>query len=83
MDELYNGLCYVYFWFADNTCQVIHTTLSAPLLNSKGADLRQDYLYDWDHDEYIKIRKDLHHVEVLKEKRELEGELIKFASRFI
>ena len=83
MDELLNDFGYVQFLFQDGTSQIIYTTLSASLLERRGAVLRAGYLYDVQHGEYVKIREDAVQVYISKDIPKVKGGLDEFAHRFI
>lgn len=83
MEELQNAICYVRFVFMDGTHQTIRTTLNPNILLNYGATLRNGYLYDIRHAEYVKLRDDAVTVEVTAKEPESEGVLFNFADRFI
>lgn len=83
MDELYEGLAYVTFVFEDNSRQTIRTTLNKKILADYGIKPRENYLYDFSHAEYVRMREDACEVQVSAEKQEYEEALNQFANRFI
>lgn len=83
MEELLNGICYVVFVFTDGTRQTVHTTLNNQILKTYGVTPKPEMVYDLDHAEYVRIRRDAVSVDVTTEKPKVEEALNHFANRFI
>lgn len=83
MEELLNGIGYVAFIFTDGTRQTVHTTLNNQILKTYGVTPKQETIYDLDHAEYVRIRRDAVSVEVTTVKPKVEEALNHFANRFI
>lgn len=83
MEELLKGIAYVVFSFSDGSKQTIKTTLNKDILRDYGVVPKENYLYDLEHAEFIKIRLDADRVTVYTTKPVPEGGLFGYASRFI
>lgn len=83
MDRLKNGTAWVVFNFKDGSKRTVFTTLSQDILLDKGITMKKGFLYDLEHNSYVRLRNDAESIDIFEEKPEYDVEVLRFASKYI